>query len=170
MTLRPFTEAGTGTPAASSSVGMMLMLPTTSSSFIALLKPGPCTISGMRIELLCGLRLYSSLRVMKWQPWSLVKTNDRVVRELLLFEHLHQMADRLVDRLAAAVVVRQFRLPVAGQRLEVVRHKGIRKSLGRALRPDEALHVVLKVRLELRDVEQERLVVLLLAGIVRRGR
>ena len=31
----------------------------------------------MWIELSCGLRLYSALRVLKWQPWSL--TNAKIV-------------------------------------------------------------------------------------------
>ena len=66
--LFPFTEAGTATPEASSSVGITLIFPITSGTVIALLNPGPCTISGTRIELLCGLRLYSSFRVIKWHP------------------------------------------------------------------------------------------------------
>ena len=69
---RPCTVSGTATPAASSSVGSRSTRPTGSGTTWRRLKGPPQITSGTRSEASWQLRLYSALRVRKWQPWSAV--------------------------------------------------------------------------------------------------
>src|ERR1700733_573017 len=87
------------------------------------------------------------------------ENEDRVVSQMLLFQDLPDSSYRSIDRLTATVVVRQLRLPVSRKRAQVGRHKRILKALCRTLGRDKPLGVVLEMWLQLRDIEQERLVV-----------
>ena len=96
---------------------------------------------------------------------------DGVGGEVLLVEDAHDAADGVVDALAGSVVVGQLGLPVAGEVAEVGRDEGVGEALGRALGTDDAvLHIVLLVRLELRDEEEEGLRGAAGGGSARRGR
>ena len=86
---------------------------------------------------------------------------DGVVGEIFFLENLADAADRGVDGLDAAVVVRKLRLPGAGQRAQIVGNGGVDEALRRTFGRDGLAHVVLLMGLELRDEEEERLVLLL---------
>ena len=86
---------------------------------------------------------------------------DGVVGEAFFLKDFAHAADGGVDGFDAAVVVGQLRLPGAGVRLEIFRRGAVQVALGEALGRDGLVHVVLLVGLELRDEEEEWLVVLL---------
>ena len=68
---RPCMLAGVGIPAAAKSEGGMSIRLTRSSTALPPRKPGPQATSGTRMLSSWQARLYSLLRVRKWQPWSL---------------------------------------------------------------------------------------------------
>ena len=51
------------------------------------------------------------------------ENEDGVIREMLLFQDFADSPYRSVDRLAAAVVVRQLRLPVSWERTKIRGYK-----------------------------------------------
>src|SRR6185312_3945012 len=66
--LRPCMEAGVVKPSVESREGAISTWLTISGIFAPRLNPGPSKINGTWMELSWGDRLYSVLRVLKWQP------------------------------------------------------------------------------------------------------
>src|SRR5262249_43128109 len=83
--------------------------------------------------------------------------HDRALGQLALCQLPPQPPDVLIDARDAAIVVGELLLPVARKEREVGRHERIAIAIGVAVWRDETVAVVLKVRLEVRDDEEERL-------------
>ena len=79
---------------------------------------------------------------------------DCVVQLALLFERFQNAPHGLINLLDAPVIVRQLRLPVAGQVQQVGRNIGILKARRIALGRDEPVLPILKVRFQLREEQQ----------------
>ena len=86
------------------------------------------------------------------------ENEDGVVGKMLLLQNLSDSSHRNVDCLAAAVIVRQLRLPVSRERPQIRGHKGILKTLRDPIRRNKAFGVILEMGFQLRDKEQEWLV------------
>ena len=109
------------------------------------------------MELSCGLRLYSLLRVRKWHPWSLRKTTI-VFSSIPNSRSVPTMVPTDSSMLAhASVIVRQLLLPIAGEKLEVAGNKRIRIAVGVPLRSHETIAVILEMRFQLGNDQKKRL-------------
>src|SRR5262249_25535772 len=83
--------------------------------------------------------------------------HDRAVGEPALRQLLAESADGFVAARDASVVVGQLLLPVAGEKRQIARDERVPESIGVAHRRDEAVAVVLEMRLQIRDDEEEGL-------------
>src|ERR1700710_2465111 len=89
------------------------------------------------------------------------ENKNRVLSEVLFLQHFLRPAHGRIDALAGAIVVRQLLLPVPWQCPQIRWHMGIGKAFGRAFRTHYTSHIVLMMRFELRNEQEERLLLFL---------
>ena len=86
---------------------------------------------------------------------------DGVVGEMFLFENAAHPPYGIIDGFDAAVVVGKLSLPGTREGAQIVGHGGVDETRGCPFRRDGLMHVVLLVRFQLRDEEEERFVLFL---------